>query len=508
MAYHTADYLFLFLPAALIVYQLAPRRIRWMVLLCFSLLFYLKASKLLTLIMAGSALITHYTALWISRQSEKKNKKRILTGGILVLLCILLYLKYYNFFVFNWNTLSEKTGILSSLSTRNLLLPLGISFYTLQAIGYMADVYWKKIPAQTDPLKTLLFLCFFPQIMEGPICAYSRTAEDLFKGDPLRPENLSDGCVRIFWGLFKKIIVADRLYVLVTTVFDNYKNFHGSLIAVAAIAYTVQLYMEFSGCMDIVIGSGRLFGVSLPENFRQPFFAVDAADFWRRWHMTLGVWFRTYIFFPVSVSPLVKKWNRSARKRFGKNTARLVTLAACLFPVWACNGLWHGARWTYIFYGMYYFVILFLTAAFDPVRDGFLKKRNIDKEAGWYKAIRIIKTWVIIFVGELFFRADTMTQGIQMFRSMFDRFSFSQLTSEMWLALGLDRADYLAVAAGCLVSLIVAVVNEKELTGGAGLRKFSLPARWCIYYALIISVVVFGAYGAGYTPVDLIYAGF
>lgn len=152
-----------------------------------------------------------------------------------------------------------------------LLLPIGISFYTLQAIGYMADVYWEKIPAERHLGKLALFLGFFPQIMEGPICSYSSTADTLWKCSPLTGANLSKGSIRIFWGLFKKMIIADRLYVIVCAVFDHYENYSGVVVVAAAVAYTVQLYMEFSGCMDIVIGSGRLFGVELPENFPSAF---------------------------------------------------------------------------------------------------------------------------------------------------------------------------------------------------------------------------------------------
>ena len=234
---------------------------------------------------------------------------------------------------------------------KTLLLPIGISFYTLQAIGYMADVYWEKIPAQRHLGKLALFLGFFPQIMEGPISMYEQTGEDLWKGEDLRGENLSAGWSRILWGLFKKMIVADRLYVLVKAVFEHYQDYSGSIVVFAAIAYTLQLYMEFSGCMDIVIGSGRLFGVRLPENFCRPFASKNAAEFWRRWHITLGAWLKTYVFYPVSVSRMVKKWNRFGKKHLGKYLTRLGATAMCLFPVWLCNGLWHGPSWHYIFYG-------------------------------------------------------------------------------------------------------------------------------------------------------------
>ena len=528
MAYHTVTYLFVFLPLVLCLYHFAPRKARWLVLLAAGYVFLWTFDGRMALWLAGSSLFTHYICVLITLAREKQESapvrekqesvpvrgkqvsecKNILVFGIVTLLCLLGYVKYSGFFAANLNRISESAGILPRLNPENLFIPIGISFYTLQAIGYMVDVYWGKAEVSTHPGKTALFLGFFPQIMEGPICSYGQTTDALWKGDSIRAANLSEGSVRILWGLFKKMIIADRLNVLVEKIFDNYTEYGGAMIAAAAAAYTIQLYLEFSGCMDIVIGSGRLFGVSLPENFRQPFFAVDAADFWRRWHISLGTWFRTYVFFPVSVSAPAKRWSRYAKARFGKYAAKTGALAIALFPVWLCNGLWHGPRWSYIFYGMYYFAVLLLTAMFDPLRNRVLKRLHIRKEAVWYKVIRMIKTWGIIIVGELFFRAAGLRNGMRMFCRMLQDFSLEQLRGDVWLKLGLDQADYLAVILGCAVVILVEIVKEKQGPEDICLRKIYLPIRWAIYYGLIFSVVIFGAYGVGYQKVDLIYAGF
>lgn len=297
MAYHEVTYLFLFLPLVLIAYQIVPQKRRWCVLLLAGYAFFWSFSKSLVLVLMATSMFTHYIGLWLERVKEdgdKKKQKWILFFGVFVLLAVLGYLKYANFFVENVNgllTAVGKSGM--ALETKKIAVPIGISFYTLQAIGYMADVYWGKIPAERHLGKVALFLGFFPQIMEGPIAMYSQTADALWSGESLKSENLAQGSIRILWGLFKKMIIADRLYYLVTEVFDHYENYSGAIVIVAAVSYAVQLYMEFSGCMDIVIGSGQMFGVRLPENFNQPFASKSAAEFWRRWHMTLGVWFKT-----------------------------------------------------------------------------------------------------------------------------------------------------------------------------------------------------------------------
>lgn len=529
MAYHTMIYLLLFLPAVLLVYQLVPQKGRRIVLLLSGYIFFWTFSGRLVLYLMGLTLFTHYIGVWLAylkngcreelaaaprderkriRDRYKKRERAVLTAGIVLSVGVLAYLKYYNFFVQNANMFLEHTGSGFLLEAKTLILPIGISFYTLQAIGYMADVYWEKIHAEKHPGKLALFLAFFPQIMEGPISMYSQTADALWECRSVKGEDLSEGILRILWGLFKKMVIADRLYALVQTVFTDYREYSGVVVAAAAVAYTVQLYMEFSGCMDIVIGSGRLFGVTLPENFRQPFASKDAAEFWRRWHITLGVWLKTYIFYPVSMSALVKKWNRFAKNRLGKHMAKVGVSAIALFPVWMCNGLWHGARWSYIFYGMYYFVILLFGVAVEPVRQKALTALHINEEGCIYRSIRVMKTWVIIFVGELFFRANGLIAGLHMFRSMFRNVEIQKLWDGTFFTLGLDRGDYLVIAAGCLAVALAGMIKERNLLKDKAFWKMRTPARWAVYYALIFSVIIFGAYGVGYQQVDLIYAGF
>lgn len=528
MTYQSMVYGFAFLPLCLIIYQLTPQRWRSRVLLGFSYVFFWSLSGNLIIYLLGTTVFVHCIGIWLewlkseqkaelscAQREEKKRIKgiyqrksrRVLLFGVVLLVGILAYLKYYNFFVDN------VTGIFGSmlpftLEEKKILMPIGISFYTLQAIGYMADVYWGKIRAEEKLEKTALFLAFFPQIMEGPICRWQDTSETLFSGRPLEIDNITDGYIRIFWGLFKKKVVADRLAIGVNAIFDNYTSYSGAMIAFAAVAYTVQLYMEFSGCMDIIIGSGQLFGIKLPENFRQPFCAQSAAEFWRRWHISLGTWFKTYIFYPVSMSGPVKKWNQYGRKHFGKYVTMLGTSAMALFPVWLCNGLWHGARWSYIFYGMYYFVLILTGIAVEPARDRILAAFHIAPGAKGLKYMRIAKTWVIIFVGELFFRADGLRAGLHMFSSMFRDFAVSDLWNGRLLDLGMSRADFAAIAAGCIAVAVIGSVKERNIEVRKSLAQKPVVIRWGIYYALILAVIVIAAYGDGYQAVDMIYAGF
>lgn len=199
--------------------------------------------------------------------------------------------------------------------------PIGISFYSLQAISYICDVYRGKISADKNFARVALFMSFFPQIMEGPICRYSDTAQQLFRGDAVKYENLTSGMQRILYGMMKKLVIADRVNGLVTETFSNHANYNGTVAAVAAVVYTLQLYMEFSGTMDIVIGSAEIFGIKMPENFRQPFFSKTISEFWQRWHITLGTWFKDYIYYPISMSRTSKKLTKKQEKSSAISTA-------------------------------------------------------------------------------------------------------------------------------------------------------------------------------------------
>ena len=526
MAIHTNLYLLVFLPTVLIIYQLVPRKARWGVLLAASYALYISFSKYLVLLLMATAAFTYAIGRWMDKigndceekqkectdrkqKSEVKKafqKKRVtaLRVGVLVLLGILFYVNYYNFVAQNCNIFLGKIG--AQLPMAKVMFPMGISFYTLEAVGYIADVYWERYPAEKHLGKLALFLSFFPQIMEGPIARYPDTSEALFAGEPVKMENLNEGFLRIIWGLFKKMVVSDRLSYLTTYLFDNYKEYHGSFIIIAAIAYTIQLYLEFSGSIDIVIGSGKLFGVTLPENFNQPFSAQSAAEFWRRWHMSLGNWFRNYVFYPVTVSPLVKNWNKTARKKYGKYWAMVGTSAMALFPVWLATGVWHGAGWKYLFYGMYYFVILFFGEAIKPFKEKNYERLGLDYNATWLKVVRILKTWVIIFTGELFFNAKNLTAGFHMFFSIFGNFHISSIWK--YFPDVITKGDVVAICVGSVIVWIVGFLKENGVDVRGKILGARTPYKWCVYYAIIFAILLFGAYGTGYQPVDLIYAGF
>ncbi|MCR5213548.1 MAG: MBOAT family protein [Eubacterium sp.] len=535
MLYYMLVFGMLFLPLTIILYQLFPKRFRWVALLLASMGFYFSFSLNLFIFVVIATGVIYAAGLLLEKMNrDKKNalkalksggssdkeekaklkaayqkkSRLILTLGILMILASLLYLKYYNFFAENINTLFHASEDAPILAIKTIALPLGISFFSMQAISYMADVYWGKFEAQKNPLKLLLYLCFFPTVMEGPITLYGDLKDQLYTGNSIDPYNIISGYIRLFWGIMKKLVIADRMYPAVVYLFNPENETKGVSVIAAAVLFTVMEYMEFSGCMDMVIGIANVFGIKLPENFRQPFLARNASEFWRRWHISLGVWFKTYIFYPVSMSNLSKKWNKFARGKINAHITKVVASAMALLPVWLCNGLWHGPKWTYIFYGVFYFVVILLELLLEPIGDGILKLLHTSKENKIVNIIRIFKTWLIIFAGELFFQADSLTQGFSMFRDIFKDFQLSILWDGTALYWGLDKYDWLVVLAMLIVVIIVNLIREKVGDISAALLKKPMLVRWVLVLALLMVITIFGCYGPGFEEVDFIYAGF
>lgn len=523
---------FVFLLAGIVVYYVLPKNVQWIWLLILSYIYYFTFSIKASLFMVFATVTIYFGGIWLqniqntgdrylkdnketlSREDKKAYKESLRRKKRWVLFLILLLdfgmlavVKYSNFAIENINSVLGLIGK-EPIGLLGMGLPLGISFFTFQSVSYAIDVYQGKYECEKNIFKMGLFVSFFPQLLQGPIGRYDRLGKQLYSGHSFNLKNVEYGLQRIGWGLFKKVVIADRAAVLVLNVFNNYEAYSGFHYIMAVLMYSVDLYMDFSGGIDIVIGAAQMFGITMDENFRQPYFSKSIGEFWRRWHITLGAWLKAYVFYPVSVSGLVKKWNHFARKHVGKYLTKMGIFAMTLFPVWMCNGLWHGAQWNYILYGMYYFVILLAGEAVAPVREMVLERFHLDCHALYWRVPQILKTWMIIFTGEMFFRAEGAAAGFHMFRSIFQGFELQKLWDGTLLGMGLNAADFAAVGFGILIVAVADILKERKLLNWDKLQEMKLPVRWILYYGLIFAVLLLGAYGTGYQQVDLIYAGF
>lgn len=517
--------LVIFLPAVLLAYTLTPGKWKRYTLLLASLGFFWLISGGLIVYLLLSAMSLWGFGLWMDKlhtqrnaavkAAEKPDRKVIKKAyqakcqGVLTLAAclhvgLLLVLKYSGFFMMNVNAVLR-----TDLPIPEFLMPIGISFFTMQAVSYLADVYRETIPADRNFGRILLFMSFFPEIVEGPICRYHQTAQQLWDVQVIQYENLILGSQRILYGLMKKLVVADRLNPFVEGIFNEPANFEGGIIALGALCYTIQLYMDFSGSMDAVIGVAQIFGVTMPENFNHPFFSRTISEFWTRWHITLGAFFRDYIFYPVTMSKPMKNLTSSARKKLGNHFGPLLASGIALFCVWFCNGLWHGAAWSFIFFGMYHFAFILTGNIIAPWVKSTHAKLGINPETNKiYRMFQILRTCILVVIGELFFRALTLSSGFAMFGQMVTDFSFETLHYGVLDNLGVDVQDFLIVGITVLIVFVVSLLQERGMRIREELKKQKTAVRWAILYALILYIIIFGAYGYGYVPVDPMYANF
>lgn len=524
MQYTNPTYYLLFLPIVGCIYHFFPQKKRWIVLLLASYFFFMTLSGFLIGYLLFTTITIYFIGLYldkiqtnrnnliknlerskrkeVKKQYQKKQQK-ILIGGIILQIGLLMILKYSDFIGTNINDCFH-----SSLPIYSFMVPIGISFYTLQAVSYLVDIYHEKIKADHHLGRLALYMSFFPQLMEGPICRYEQTAFALFEGKNLTKEHIQLGYTRILYGLIKKIVIADRLNILIKTVFKSYQNYDGGIIALAMICYTCQLYMDFSGTLDVVIGSGKIFGITMPENFKQPFFSKSISEFWSRWHMTLGTWFKDYIYYPMSLSSSLRKLTKFSRKHIGHYYGPLVSSTIALFCVWFCNGIWHGDAWNYIFFGMYHFVLIVTANLCAPLISQFYKKLHINKDNHVIKIMRTLKTTLLVCIGELFFRAHGLKAGIKMFMKMITGFSFVSFQNGSYLSLGVDLYDFMIVIMTCFIIFIISFLKERNKDMNMMILHQPFYLRCLIWYGLFFYLIIFGAYGVGYIPVDPIYANF
>lgn len=386
MLFSSNLFLFLFLPAVLGGYYLLGKRLRNTFLLLVSLIFYAWGTGKFVVMMVASALFNYVTALVLERLQEPLFRKLTLTVSVVLNLSLLFVYKYLDFFITNINLLGF------DLPLQHITLPLGISFFTFQAMSYSLDVYMGSAKVQKNPLNVILYVSFFPQLVAGPIVRY-QTIADQIQHRQETFDDFSEGVRRFIIGFAKKVILSNNMALVSDAVFSNPDR---SIIYawMGAIAYTFQIFFDFSGYSDMAIGLGKMFGFHFLENFDYPYMSSSISEFWRRWHISLGQWFRDYVYFPLGGSRV-------------KTKSRLVFN---LFVVWSLTGVWHGASWNFVVWGLMYFFLL----AFEKL-TGIPEKLRFS----WSKGIYRLFTLLCVIMGWVFFRTQTITDGLQFIQGMF-----------------------------------------------------------------------------------------
>lgn len=482
----------LFVGIAVMGYYLIPKRFQWIWLLIFSYIYYASSGIRLLAFLLFTTVTTYGAGRLLDRinvlQKGKKNRKRsVLIGCLLLNFGMLAVLKYTNFAIENVNAIFH-TG----LSFQKLILPLGISFYTFQSMGYLIDVYWGKYEAEQHIFRFALFVSFFPQILQGPIGRFDRLANQLYAEHTFDLKKTEHALQLILWGFFKKLVLADRAAVVVNQVFLNYTQYAGVTNIVAVLMYSIQLYMDFSGGMDVVAGVAALFGIELDQNFKRPYFATSITDFWHRWHITLGTWMKDYVFYPISLSKWMGRFGRWAKKVFGKKTGRILPICVANVVVFLIVGIWHGAAWKFIAYGLYNGMIIAISSLLAPMYKKGYQKCHVNPKSGGWRIVQIVRTFVLVNISWYFDMAVSLSAAWMMMKSTVTGFTIKTFTDGTLLTLGLDKLDYGILAAGCMVVFLISLLQEKGIRIRESLGEKPLVVRWAVYGMLVFGIPMFG----------------
>lgn len=521
-----------FIAVAFLLYYIIPKKVQWMFLLVVSIGFYASAGVVYPIFLVISSAATYFAGLWIEknrksekfflkehaddfgsreakkkfRRKEEKKRKVIMLSALFTLLIILGIFKYADFVIDNINNIFYAVGSERELDYLDLLLPMGISFYTFQSLGYLLDVYWEKIDAQKNFFKHLLFVSFFPQVVQGPISRYSDLSQTLYEEHAFDRKQIVFGLERILWGYFKKLVVADTIITATTAVIGD-EYYSGAWVLVGIIFYGIELYADFTGGIDITIGIAQVFGIYIEENFIRPYFSKNIAEYWRRWHISMGTWFRDYIFYPMSISKKMNQLTKFCKKHFGKGVAKRVPVYLATMVTWFATGIWHGASWNFVMWGIMNGIIILVSQELEPLYMRFHKRFPTLAQKKLYQAFQIIRTFLLMGSLRMFDCYGDVPLSFFMFFSMFKDFDIRALTVEEFVDLGLTIPQYVIVFAGTILMFMASLLGRKESIREQLSHKPYI-VRFAAVATLLIAVILFGSYGVGYDATQFIYNQF
>ena len=511
MAFTSVEFAF-FVAAGLLIYYLIPKKFRWVVLLVLSYVFYLSGGIGIAGYILFTTITTYILGLLIGgvklkgnskeEKARAKKKKKIFAAAALILNFGLLY------FVKYWNFTLDLFNVPGNILRFNIILPLGISFYIFQSMGYIIDLVRGKYEPEKSIFKFALFVSFFPQLTQGPIGRYDALAPQLYRGNDLSADNIKEGLKLMLWGYIKKLVVADRAAVVAGAVIDNYTNYSGSVILFGVIFYCVQLYCDFSGGIDIARGTAKLFGVDMAENFRRPLFAKSLADFWRRWHITLGAWLKDYLFYPITLSKPFINLGKFTRKHIKGKAGKILPTSLATFIVYFVIGIWHGASWKYILFGCWNGVIITASLLLEPYFVSVKKRLSVNDSALWYNVMCILRTTVIVVLGRYITRAAGVSEALDMLFRTFVDFAPSALINGTLMTLGLTLYDYAVVIFGALLIFVLELGDELGVRITERIEKKGTAAVFLMIFASLLFFIVFGIFRGNYIASEFIYKQF
>lgn len=482
----------IFFPVAAAVYFIIPKKMRCLWLLLASYVFYMSANPKYVVFLLFSTLTTYAGGIVVEKTEHKKAAMWITFG---LSLGVLGALKYFDFLLGNVNALLQMTGIGPVSKPFSIGLPLGISFYTFQSLGYMVDVYRGDTRAERNLLHYALFVSFFPVILSGPIERSGnllRQIRELPEKALWNYERVAGGLTLLLFGLFQKMVIADRIAILANQVFSNYHMYGTFGLIVGAIAYSIQIYCDFASYSMMAFGVAKVLDFQIIENFQTPYFSCSVREFWRRWHVSLSSWFRDYLYIPLGGS-------RCSKGRKYRN----------LMLTFLASGLWHGASWSFVVWGGLHGLYQILGYELRGVKDRIGKRFHIRTDCFSYKLGQVLVTFGLTAFAWIFFRADSLRNALGYIRRMFTKPDPWSLFNGELYNMGLDRVEMNVLFVSLLVLLLVDLVRYfRKQQLDTFLAEQNLWFRWTVLLTLIAAVAIFGIYGPGYDAQQFIYFQF
>ncbi|MBX7041420.1 MAG: MBOAT family protein [Ignavibacteria bacterium] len=469
----------IFFPVVTTIYFLLPHRFRWMLLLAASCYFYMAFIPAYILILAVTIVIDYFAGIYIER-SEGKKRKKYLAVSIVSLILVLFVFKYFNFVNQSFADVFRTFELEYPVENIGLILPIGLSFHTFQSLSYVVEVYRGRQKAEKNFGIYSLFVMFYPQLVAGPIERPQQLLYQFYERHKFEYRRIADGLKLMAWGMFKKVVIADRLAVFVNQVYDNPQNYEGISMVIATVFFAFQIYCDFSGYSDIAIGSAQVMGFKLMQNFNRPYFSKSISEFWKRWHISLSTWFRDYLYIPLG-------GNRVGIPRWYFN----------LFFTFMVSGLWHGANWTFVIWGALHGTYLIIGILTRDFRQKFTEITGLAKAKRLHRFLQVMITAALVCFSWVFFRAMNLHDAMLILANMFR--GIGNVTQMF----GPDRVHILYLGRNMLefsiCILLIGFLGIVELIQRRGSiieMINSKPAvyRWALYYIILVAIILLGQY--------------
>ncbi len=521
----------IFLLCGIIVFYICPVKYRWIALLGISTVFYAIAGleylpfifvTSLSVWLAGKKMGAYYDKQNLELENKEltrddkkalkekyKSKCKKVIAGVLVLnIAILCVVKFTKFFENPINDLiAFMGGKEDSFSAASIIVPLGISYYTFSSLSYLLDVYWKRVGYEKNYFRFLLYLIYFPHILQGPIERYGKLGVRLKQELRFDYDRVVSGIQLMLWGYFKKLVIADRITQFIDAAYGDYWNANSLILILSMFLDVIYIYADFSGCMDMARGMSQIFGIELDLNFDHPFSSRSVTEFWRRWHMTLGGWFKDYVYYPISTSRLVKNISKSTRGKVSPKIAKALVTVIPVSVTWVLTGVWHGTGLTYIAWGVYYATMIFLSVTFEDDMKKLTQKLKINTTTNSWRLFQMARTTVIFAGGRLLTRPGTLHKSAAIVYYTLKNFRPWELFSSEISQYGLTTPE-LVIAV--IAIAIFGYVSHLQIKGSVRemLKQENLVTRWVLYLALIFAVLIYGVYGPGFDLAAFVYMAY